>query len=107
MRGVIGSIRGRARRYPLRNFPAEPFSSFEESNVRSRGGKSLLGQDHGCAAAQAQGARRVCLVYGNLEISARTHISDGLPVVAARKGIHQSRHRMGSHLKFDGTAVQR
>src|SRR5213078_2937921 len=95
---VIGLIRGRARKWPHRNFPAEPFFACENSDVRSHDGRFLLGQDHRSTATQAQGAGRVRLVHGNLEVSARNDVSDGLPVVAAGKGIHQSGHLMGSHL---------
>src|SRR5260370_620865 len=99
MRGAIGSIRGRARRWPRRNFPSELFLRNAKSNVHAKGGSSLLGEDHRSTAAEIQGTRRVPFVHANLDISARTQIGDRLAVVALCKRFHESRHLMGTHLK--------
>src|SRR5260370_18389175 len=64
--------------------------------------QGLLGEDHRCAAAQIQSASRARLVYGNLEISARTQISDRVALVAVCERFYQSRHLMQAHLKLHG-----
>jgi len=83
MRGAIGSIRG-----PLadiaQEFSRELFFKFAESSVRSRAGKSLLGQDHGVPRPRLKVRAALALSRQSRDIRSNPH-SDGSPLLPRAK----------------------